>query len=122
LYVSKPTATTRTMPATMSWIGDEKPMKLRPYAREVMTRAPRTAPEIVPTPPENDVPPMTAAAITYSSYPWPRSSVALFSRATAIEALTAQRIPMRMNVFMIVQRVLMPPSSAASGLPPIAKT
>jgi hypothetical protein len=29
---------------------------------------------------------------------------------------------MRMNVFMIAQRVLMPASSAASGLPPIANT
>ena len=32
-----------------------------------MTSAPRIAPGIVPIPPANDVPPMTAAAITYSS-------------------------------------------------------
>ncbi len=32
-----------------------------------MTKAPRTAPGIVPMPPANEVPPMTAAAMTYSS-------------------------------------------------------
>ena len=32
-----------------------------------MTSAPRMAPGIVPMPPANDVPPITAAAMTYSS-------------------------------------------------------
>ena len=32
-----------------------------------MTNAPSTAPGIVPMPPANDVPPTTAAAMTYSS-------------------------------------------------------
>ena len=32
-----------------------------------MTKAPRTAPGMVPIPPANDVPPTTAAAMTYSS-------------------------------------------------------
>ena len=34
---------------------------------DCMNTAPRTAPGIVPMPPANDVPPMTAAAMTYSS-------------------------------------------------------
>ena len=37
-------------------------------------------------------------------------------------ALTAQSTPISTNVIMIVRRVLMPPSSAASGLPPMAYT
>ena len=40
------------------------------------------------------------------------------SRADAMAAAMAQSTPIRMYVFMIVQRVLMPASSAASGLPP----
>ena len=39
-----------------------------------------------------------------------------------LAALTAARTPMIMNTFMVTQRVLMPASSAASGLPPMAKT
>ena len=41
--------------------------KLRPYWSDCMTSAPRIAPGIEPTPPANSVPPMTAAAMTYSS-------------------------------------------------------
>ena len=37
-------------------------------------------------------------------------------------AATAASAPMTMNVFMIVQRVLMPASTAASGLPPMEYT
>ena len=48
----------------------------------------------------------------------PTSSVAPLSRADATAAAIAQSRPISMYVFMIVQRVLMPASSAASGLPP----
>ena len=37
-------------------------MKARPYASDCMTKAPRTAPEMVPIPPAKEVPPTTAAA------------------------------------------------------------
>ena len=69
-------------------------------------------------PPANDVPPTTAAAMTYSSSLWPTSRVDPLSRAEEMAAAIAHRTPIRMKVFMIVQRVLMPASSAASGLPP----
>ena len=35
-----------------------------------MTKAPRTAPGMVPMPPANDVPPITAAAITSQLVAW----------------------------------------------------
>ena len=40
-----------------------------------MTTAPSTAPGIVPMPPANDVPPMTAAAITSQLRPRPEADV-----------------------------------------------
>ena len=85
-----------------------------------MTRAPSTAPAMVPMPPANEVPPMTAAAMTWSSAPVPRPLVAEFWRAVRMMALTAASTPMMTKVHMIVRRVLMPDSSAASGLPPMA--
>ena len=62
-----PTTATRTTAATMLTCGELNPRKPSPYWRDCMTRAPRIAPGIVPMPPANDVPPMTAAAMTYSS-------------------------------------------------------
>ena len=40
---------------------------------DCMRTAPKTAPGIVPMPPANDVPPMTAAAMTASSAPTPEA-------------------------------------------------
>ena len=37
-------------------------------------------------------------------------------------ALMAASPPISMNIFIVTQRVLMPASAAASGLPPMAKT
>ena len=48
--------------------------------------------------------------------------VAAFRRAEITTAAMAASTPMTMNVFMIVRRVLMPASSAASGLPPMEYT
>src|SRR3954447_10130877 len=59
LIVSKPTATTRTMPATMFCVGEFAPTNASPYERVARTIAPSTAPGIVPMPPANDVPPTT---------------------------------------------------------------
>ena len=84
-----------------------------------MITAPRTPPAIVPIPPANDVPPMTAAAMTCSSTPIPSPWVAALSRAEVTAAAMAASMPMAMKVFMIVSRVLMPASTAASGLPPM---
>ena len=49
---------------TTSCSGAPTPMRTMPDWSDCMTRAPRIAPGMVPIPPESDVPPMTAAAIT----------------------------------------------------------
>ena len=95
------------------------PIRTMPDDSDCIVTAPRTPPAIVPIPPENDVPPMTAAAMTCSSTPVPRADVAAFSRADVTAAAIAASMPIAMNVFMIVQRVLIPARTAASGLPPI---
>src|SRR5439155_10884093 len=120
--VSKPMALTSTTPTTMSWIGESTRSRSMPERSDCMTTAPRTAPGIVPMPPENDVPPITAAAIVSSSAWTPRLVTADWSRADWIAPLTAASTPISMNVYKIVRLTLMPPSSAASGLPPIANT
>ena len=51
----------------MSWIGESTRSRTMPDWSDCMTTAPRMAPGMVPMPPANDVPPMTAAAMTYSS-------------------------------------------------------
>ena len=53
-------------------------------------------------PPANEVPPMTAAAMTSSSFWTPRLVTAELRRAVWTAALIAARMPMRTNVFMIV--------------------
>ena len=62
-----PTAATSTIPTTMFCIGVSKPRRCMPDWSDCITSAPRTAPGMVPMPPANEVPPMTAAAMTYSS-------------------------------------------------------
>ena len=49
-------------------------------------------------PPENDVPPMTAAAMTSSSFWMPRLVVAELRRAVWMAALTAHSMPITMYV------------------------
>ena len=93
-----------------------------PERSDCITTAPRIAPGTVPTPPENDVPPMTAAEMTSSSFWTPRFVTAAFSRAVCTAALIAASVPMSANVSVIVRRTLMPASAAASGFPPIAYT
>src|SRR4249920_471332 len=117
--VSRATAKTRTMPTTMSCSGASIPIRTMPDTSDCITSAPSSAPTIVPTPPVNDVPPITVAAITLSSIPVPRLLTAAFSRAIWTAAASPTNRPMSVNVFTIVRLVLMPASSAASGLPPI---
>ena len=99
-----------------------KPMRTMPDWSVCMNSAPRTAPGIVPMPPANEVPPMTAAAMTKSSLRIPSEFTAASSRPDVMAALIATSTPMSVKVFITVQRTLMPESSAASGLPPMAKT
>ena len=112
------TAVTSTTPTTMSCDGESILSSTMPERSDCMMTAPSTAPGMVPMPPENDVPPMTAAEMTSSSFCTPRLVTAALSRAVWTAALTAHSTPIRTNVSMIVRRVLMPPSSAAFGLPP----
>ncbi len=60
-----------------------------------MTTAPRIAPGTVPMPPANEVPPITAAAITSSSFWTPRLVTAALSRAVEMAALIETRMPIR---------------------------
>ena len=60
-----------------------------PETSDWMMSAPSTAPGMVPMPPANDVPPMTAAAMTDSSAPVPQPLVADCRRAVEMTALTA---------------------------------
>ncbi len=115
---SMATAVTSTTPTTMSCDGESIFSSTMPERSDCMTIAPSTAPGIVPMPPANDVPPITAAAITSSSFCTPRFVTAALRRAVWMAALTAHSTPISTNVIITVRRVLMPPSSAASGLPP----
>src|SRR5688572_12699231 len=55
---SRPTAATRTMPTTMSWVGESTRRSSMPERSDCITTAPSTAPGMVPTPPANEVPPI----------------------------------------------------------------
>ena len=69
-----------------------------PERSDCMTTAPSTAPGIVPMPPENEVPPMTAAEMTSSSACVPRFVTAALSRAVWTAALSAVSMPMSTKV------------------------
>ena len=64
--------------------GESTRSRTMPDRSDCMTTAPRMAPGIVPMPPENEVPPMTAAAITSSSFWTPRLVTAALRRAVWI--------------------------------------
>ena len=79
------------------------------------------APKIVPMPPDRAVPPITAAAITRSSSSVPMSLAWLVRRAEATTAESPHRKPIIAKTLTVRRRVLIPDSSAESGLPPVAK-
>src|SRR6185436_12785042 len=64
------TASNSTPPVSTNFVPDDSPSRPRPLSIESITSAPRIAAFIVPRPPNSDVPPITAAAIGYSSA-WP---------------------------------------------------
>ena len=99
-----------------------RPSSTMPDCSDCITRAPSTAPVIVPTPPAREVPPMTAAAITYSSIPVPRPLTAALRRAICTAAARPDQDAHQGEGLDDRALVLMPPSSAASGLPPMANT
>jgi FCD domain-containing protein len=84
-----PTADTRTSPTTMSSQAVSTPMSTMPDESDCMVTAPWTPPGMVPMPPANEVPPITAAAMTCSSTPVPSPDDAAFSRADVTAAAMA---------------------------------
>ena len=58
-----------------------------------MMKAPMIVPRIVPSPPLNDVPPITTAAMASSSYPAPKAGCAEFSRAAMITPAKPLKAP-----------------------------
>ena len=110
---------TRTTPAKMFCFGDDRPMNASPYAQRLHDERAEDGARDRP-----DAAGERGAAddrrgddVELVARSRRRASTPL-SRADAIAAAMPHRMPIRMNVFMIVQRVLMPASSAASGLPP----
>ena len=87
-----------------------------------MISAPSTEPSTVPLPPDRLTPPITAAAITYSSMPVPSELVPAFRRATATIAAIVMVTDSSRNSCSVTRRTGMPTSRAASGLPPMANT
>src|SRR5438445_2160933 len=120
--VYRPTAATSTVPTTMSWVGESTRSMTMPERSDCITTAPSTAPGIVPMPPDSELPPMTAAAITSSSFWTPRFVTAALRRAVCTAALIAHSRPIRTYARTIVRRTFMPASYAAAGLPPMANT
>ena len=68
--------------------------------------------------PANEVPPITVAAITYSSAIWPIECVPEFRREVVIIEAIAASPPISTNSSTSTRLVGRPDSSAASGLPP----
>ena len=87
-----------------------------PERSDCMTTAPRMAPGMVPMPPANEVPPITAAEMTSSSLDTPRPVTAALSRAVCTTALMPASRPIRPNVYMIVRFTLMPLSTRRLGI------
>ncbi len=69
------------------------PNRFIPLLITPINRAPTRVPHTLPRPPARLVPPMTTAAITSSSYPWPATGSAELSREARIRALMAEVIP-----------------------------
>ena len=65
---STATAKMMTAPLMTCCQNDDTPTMTRPSARKPMTNAPMRVPRIVPRPPESAAPPMTTAAMAFSSY------------------------------------------------------
>ncbi len=85
-----------------------------------MNSAPTSAPQAVPTPPNSDAPPMTAAAIALSSYKSPASGPAERSCPVSSTAATPPHRPQIAYAPSFTAATGTPESRAASSLPPTA--
>ena len=115
------TASSSTPPVSTNFVPDDRPSRPSPLSIESITSAPRIAAFIVPRPPNSDVPPMTAAAIGYSSA-WPppvfvstdrRREASTMPPTTAMNEQSAKQA-------IFTRSTSMPARRAASALPPTA--
>ena len=88
---------------------------------ESITSAPRIAAFIVPRPPNSDVPPITAAAIGYSSA-WPPPVLVSTERSREARMMPPSTAINEQNAKhrILTRSTLMPARRAASALPPTA--
>lgn len=117
---SMATAATRATPFMMYWYAMSTELRLSPLSRLAMMRAPRIAPEILPLPPMRLHPPITQAAIAFSSMSCPVVEAEEANRDVMTIPATAARKPMIMKTARRFLRTLIPERRAASRLPPMA--
>ena len=87
------TARSRTAPVTMNFTSESRAFRSMPFEIEPITRAPSSADQAVPRPPKRLVPPMTAAAMAFSSTsPPPEPWLTANSREAAITPPTAASV------------------------------
>src|SRR3954453_4877387 len=119
---SRITARTITAPLMSICQNVETPTITSPSARKPMTNAPIRAPRTLPRPPISDVPPMTPAAIAFSSNEVPAWGAAEVSSEAMIKPAIAAQKPEIMYTRTVTLRTGTPASSAARALPPSAYT
>jgi hypothetical protein len=100
---------------------EPRPSRPRPLSIDAMTIAPKTADFTVPRPPNSEVPPITGAAIEYSSSEPPPEFVSTERRREArMIPPTAAIIEQMAKHAILMLSTLMPARRAASALPPTA--
>ena len=80
---SNSTATMMNVPTNVPCQNVLMPSRMRLLRMTSIRAAPTTAPKAVPAPPVRFAPPITAAAMTVSSMPWPRLVVMVPSQPTS---------------------------------------
>ncbi len=117
------TASSSTAPVTMNLTSESNAFRSIPLEIEPITRAPRRADQAVPRPPNRLVPPMTAAAMAFSStVPPPEPWLTANRREAAITPPIAASVEHAANTISRIRGSEMPARRAASALPPTAKT
>jgi hypothetical protein len=118
--MSIPTATAMITPVVMFCHAVPTAWRLSTFWTIVMMRAPKSVETTFPTPPKRLVPPITAAAIAWSSNPRPYSGEPEFSCALMSRPPSADITPATTNTCMRTRLTLMPTKRAAASLPPTA--
>ena len=115
------TASSSTPPVTTNFVPEDRPSRPRPLSIADHDERAEQRAFIVPRPPNSDVPPITAAAIEYSST-WPppvfvsterRREARMMPPSTAMNEQSAKHA-------ILTRSTLMPARRAASWLPPTA--